>query len=98
MSNQVELQLRLVEDVVHQLKKLAEPPVEEVVTKVLPIIVVMSTIILQKVASFRLGASPREKFIDCTFGPSQETGSIACSGIHFFAQSLRSEFIPTNIG
>jgi hypothetical protein len=54
MSNQVELQLRLVEDVVHQLKKLAEPPLEEVVTKALPIIVVMSTIILQKVASFRL--------------------------------------------
>ncbi len=81
-----------------QLKKLAESPVEEVVTKVLPIIVVMSTIILQKFASFRLGASPREKFNDFTSGPSQETGSIACSGIHFFVQSLRSEFIPTNIG
>ncbi|KAI9563041.1 hypothetical protein GHT06_010498 [Daphnia sinensis] len=43
MSNQVELQLRLVEDVVQQLKKLAEPPVEEVAKKVLPIIVVIST-------------------------------------------------------
>jgi hypothetical protein len=62
MPSQVELQLQLVEDVVHQLKKLAELPEEEgVVTKVLPIVVDESTISLQKLASIIGWGPPQEK-------------------------------------
>lgn len=46
----------------------------------------------------RLGARTGEKSVNCTFGPSQETRPVACSGIHFFAKSLRSEFIFAHFG